>query len=206
MNLFAKLLGAAALLVSFSASADSQINDVERMYRCGGVVILSEAANGDLALKFEGRGSQCNQLRFYDVTSGRTLKSYVIQGSSYTLSKTMRDSLSSDCRVGFQVYGPYTSDTFTVNLLNRWNCGWQRPQPQPQPSTGIGFQLSNAGNCKLMRYGQYQNRNVEISFCQTARGNDIISYEYSNANNCKLMRNGQFSNQLVSQRFCSARF
>lgn len=204
MNIFAKLLGVVALFASVQSFADSRIGDIDRMYQCGGVVILSSAANGDLALKFEGRGNQCNHLRFFDVTSGRTLKSYQIQGSSYTLSKSMRDSLSSDCRVGFTVSGPYARDTFNVVLP--WCSSYPQPRPRPQPAHGYSYQLSNAGNCKLMKYGQYANLNVEDAFCAGARSkNDVISYEFSNAGNCKRMINGSYSNVNVAQRFCTDR-
>jgi hypothetical protein len=69
----------------------------------------------------------------------------------------------------------------------------------------VSYQWSNNHNCKLMINGEYSNQNVADSFCQGARGEDMVSYEWSNNHNCKLMINGQYANQNVSDYFCTAR-
>jgi len=199
-----KLMGFVVLFASLNAFADSIYLDREPMRDCGGTVTLRESDNGDLALKFEGlRTDRCNNLRFYDVSSGATLKVYSIQGTSYTLSKEQRESLNSDCRLGFTVSGSFRTDKFHV-VLNR--CRVQRPQPLPLPSrNNQSFQLSNKGNCKLLINGTFSNRIVDDKYCTGARGDDVVSYEFSNNNNCKRMINGQYSNVNVADSYCTAR-
>ena len=198
------ILGLAAFLFSFQASADSQYLDSARMYSCGGAVELRKASNGDLAIKFEDLNTnRCWKLRFYDYSSGRTIQTYDIRGTSYTLSRDQRAHLSSDCKVGFTVSG-YTQENFTITL-GWWGCmGGQ--QPGGGSSSRYSFQYSNAGNCKLLINGVYSNRNVDTEFCSGAHGKDIVSYAYSNKHNCKRMINGQYSGQNVSDYYCNARF
>lgn len=197
------ILSAMTLFVAFNASADSQYLDSARMSRCGGSVELRKADNGDLAIKFEGLNTdRCWKLRFYDYTSGRTIKTYDIKGTSYTLSQDQRQHLSSDCKVGFSVSGQ-TQDDFTITL-GWWSCATGGGQTGGG-SSAYSYQWSNSGNCKVLVNGVYANRNASDSFCQGAQGKEVVSYEYSAKRNCKLMINGQYANKNVDNYFCDAR-
>lgn len=196
-----KLMGFVVLFASLNVFADSRFLDSKRMSDCGGRVELRQSENGDLALQFDGLNTRrCDTLRFYDVSSGRTLKTYEIQGTSYTLSQTHREALSDDCRVGFTVSGRYAKDDFNV-VLN-W-CANRRVEHRASRQS---YQLSNSGNCKLMENGEYSGRNVADGFCTGARGNDVVTYELSNKGNCKRMINGNYTGQNVSPYFCTVRF
>ncbi len=207
MNFLTKVAAAAVLLTTVNVFAGSRFLDRDPLRTCGGHVELSEAANGDLALKFENLNTNnCDTLRFYDVTSGRTLQTYDIRGTSYTLSKSQRSALSSDCRVGFTVSGYRGNDDFNVTL--GWWCevfgGGQTGGHNG--GSNQSFQLSGAGNCKLLINGVYANRNVSDVFCGPARNrSDVVSYEFSRNNNCKVMINGSYANQNVSDYFCTSR-
>lgn len=196
------VFGLLVLLVSMNSFADSRYLDSRYMSDCGGTVELRESDNGDLALKFTGLDTwKCDRLRFYDVTSGRTLTTYDINGTSYTLSKSHRSSLSDDCRVGFTVSGSYRRDDFNV-VLN-W-CSSSRGGGNNGGRYNVySYQLSRAGNCKLLVGGTYSGRNVSDVYCTGASGDDVISYEVSNAGNCKRMINGRYSGQNVSDFLCS---
>lgn len=192
---FSKLAVAVLMLTSSAAFANSDRLDVKPLRDCGGSVELREADNGDLAIKLVNLDtSRCDRLVFTDVSSRREIKAYDIRGTSYTLSKSMIESLSDDCRVNFRISGRYRSDSFDIVT---------RCRRAANPSGERSYQLSNAGNCKLMINGQYSNQNVAAVFCQGAQSTrDIINYEVSNRGNCKLMINGQYSNRNVDDAFC----
>jgi len=176
MNFLKTMIGALILAASFSASADSMYLDSERMYSCGGSIQLREAYNGDLALVL--RGNQCSHLRFYDVTSGRTIKEYYVQGTSFTLSNSMLRSLSSDCRLGLTLSGGGRERFEVVS-------GWCRRNLFTAPVPRYDYDRHNRSD----RYDRYD------------RG-PRVTYEWSSKGNCKKMINGQFSGDLVPKSFC----
>lgn len=198
-------------LLSFmavNAVADSYYMDSERLYQCGGEVELRQAANGDLALKFIGNvnKSYCSRVRFVDVTSRREIKSYNFEGSSYTLSKKMEQSLGSDCAVEFQLT---TSSGYVVEkkavVLKWWACYLSRPSysTPSYPSYGrTTYEWSNNDNCKIMINGQYSGNNTpehQEYLCGSRPSRDVITYEWSNKGNCKIMVNGQYSGNKTSE-------
>lgn len=72
------------------------------------------------------------------------------------------------------------------------------------------YQISNAGNCKLMQaYGSQLTyiRNVDFTYCSPiagyGRGGDApyVQYEWSNKGNCKIMINEQFI-RLTDEYLC----
>lgn len=178
-------------LVAVNAFADSQLLDTARLYQCGGHVELNRAGNGDLALKFENvNKNYCTGLRFVDVTSGRVIKSYAFQGTSYTLSQSQRDSLSDDCRVQVQLLNAYGSVTDRVDVTLGWWCSVSKPVKKSNP---YSYDVSGGGNCKLNVNGSYV-RNVDDAFCAPLNGQKktFVSYEYSNTDKCKIMIDGRF--------------
>ncbi|MCO5144485.1 MAG: hypothetical protein M9962_15510 [Oligoflexia bacterium] len=200
MKPFSLLALVALLSTSLNAFAGSQLLDTEKFRNCGnGEIELRKADNGDLAINIKDN-DYCTNLRFYDRSSGRTIKTYDIKGSSYTLSKDQRAALSSDCQVGIDLSGRYGADRYYITL--GWWCEASHARPS-KPASNKSYQLSNNSNCKLMVSGQFSGQLVDDSFCQGARSkNDIISYEVSNKGNCKLMINGNYSNQNVADHFC----
>ena len=157
-------------MVTASALADSQFLDREPLRTCGGSVELRRAANNDLALKFEGRIDRnfCDRLRFVDVSSGRVIKSYNFEGSSYTLSQSMRSSLSSDCSVEFQMLSPRGRVVERKQVTLGWWCASTpsvgRPGQGGHYGGGYGritYQWSQNNNCKIMRDGVYTGQNTE---------------------------------------------
>ena len=200
------ILSAMTLFVAINASADSQYLDSKALYTCGGSVELRKAANGDLAIKIENlRSSACSVLKFYDVTSGRTIKAYDLNGTSYTLSKAQEASLSSDCRLGFTIGNGFQAyENFNI-IMSWWSCYAGGGSTGSGSSSRYSYQWSNNGNCKVLVNGVYANRNASDSFCSGIQGKQVASYEFSNKGNCKLMIDGQYSNQNVSDYFCSAR-
>lgn len=162
---------------------------------CNGRITLNEAPNGDLSVQIEK--GRCNALVVTDHTSGKVIKEYSIQGSSYTLSKNMLSALGSDCRVNFQVHDGRSSDRFFVYIPS---C---RPAGGGAVNGKKSYQLSGKRNCKLMVNGAYSGQNVDDSYCQGANDqSDVVSYEYSSKRNCKLMINGDYSNKNVDDHFC----
>ncbi len=205
MKMLLSTLGLLSCLVAFTASAESIYLDSEPMRACGGSIQLREAGNGDLSIKLNGDQSlACNTLKFVDVSSGRTIKSYEIKGSSYTLSKSQSESLSDDCKLGIKIGSSYGPVYEQFEIVLGW-CSSRHSQPS-YSNSGFSFQKSHAGNCKLMVNGQYQNKNVSDAYCQYAEGSETVSYEYSNKGNCKVMIDGKYDNQNVSEAFCQARF
>ncbi|MEQ1877489.1 MAG: hypothetical protein ABL958_12655 [Bdellovibrionia bacterium] len=202
MKLFAKLVGVFALLASFNASADSLFQDGEILHQCGGVVQLRKSDNGDLAVKLINVNlERCNELTFWDVTSGKQVKTYPIPSntSAFTLSQEMRSSLSGDCALTFAVRGGepngrWNQDTFNI-IPSR--LGWCSPSPVKPKVSNLSYQLSNNGNCKVMVNGDFSNRFAPSpEFCQNGiYSKSVISYEYSNKGNCKIMVDGKYSNE-----------
>lgn len=155
-----------------------------------------------------------------DASSGRIIRSYYIQGTSYTLSREMLRSLSSDCRLNFNIGGGFWSnDGFSVYIpwcVPSYNGGYHGgydPYPyNPRPYGRVTYEWSNAGNCKRMIDGVYSGQNVDDSYCGGrynggyGSGRDRITYEWSNAGNCKKMINGQYSGQNVSDSYCGGRY
>lgn len=160
------LLFALISMVAVSALADSQFLDRERLNQCGGSVELRRAGNGDLALKFEGRIDRnfCDRLRFVDVSSGRVIRSYNFEGSSYTLSQSMRSSLSSDCSVEFQMLSPRGRVVERKQVTLGWWCA-AAPVIRHNPGAGRGggyttYEWSQNNNCKIMVNGRYTGNNT----------------------------------------------
>ncbi len=190
-------------LAAVNVFGASRYLDSERLYQCGGSVELREAGNGDLALKFEGGidKSYCSGLRFVDVTSGRVIKSYPFQGSSYTLSKRMESELGRDCAVEFQLTnGRGRVIERKQIVLGWWSCLVSRPSQPSYPSyPSYGrttYEWSNNNNCKIMVDGVYTGRNTpehQEYLCGARPGR--VTYEWSNKGNCKIMINGQYSGQ-----------
>ncbi|GEM_PF-3719866 len=190
-------------LAAVNVFGASRYLDSERLYQCGGSVELREAGNGDLALKFEGGidKSYCSGLRFVDVTSGRVIKSYPFQGSSYTLSKRMESELGKDCAVEFQLTnGRGRVIERKQIVLGWWSCLVSRPSQPSYPSyPSYGrttYEWSNNNNCKIMVDGVYTGRNTpehQEYLCGARPGR--VTYEWSNKGNCKIMINGQYSGQ-----------
>src|SRR5258708_1696381 len=148
MNCTKFFLGLALVLSSITSFAASTYLDSEPLRHCGGYVTLREAGNGDLALNFRDLNTnRCDNLKFYDASSGAFIKHYDIRGTSYTLSNTQREALSQDCRLGFDVYGS-VRDYFSVVLTH---C---RPVRQPsERNSDLSFQWSSNDNCKVLRNG-----------------------------------------------------
>lgn len=203
------LLLSIVTMLSVSALAENRYIDSADLHGCGGRVVLGEAPNGDLSLKFENRPysafnpSYCNGLQFVDVSSGRVIKEYQVKGTSYTLSKSMMSSLSSDCRVA-----AYFNNGYNVTQRITVSLNWCRPVSQPSHTRNpYSFQLSGSDNCKLMINGQYSNRNVSDDFCGplTSR-RDVVTYEWSKNDNCKIMINGNYTNQNTADKYCRAQF
>lgn len=191
-----------------TALAGSKFVDDARLGSCSrssGTIELREADNGSLSIQLRGLDSnRCNKLRFYDYYSKRTIKSYSIKGTNYTLSKAQAGELQKDCKLGIEVEGPRGYEAYSINL---WWCSPAKSY-RPAPSRGgdYSFQWSNNRNCKLMINGEYSNRNVSDRWCQAASGKDVVSYEWSRKGNCKVMINGQYANRNVSDSYCEAKF
>ncbi len=183
-----------------STASSEQLGRPVYLNYCGGKITLNEAGNGDLSIQLEGvNTNRCGQLTVSDNSSRRTIKSYDIQGTSYTLSKKMLESLSDDCQVNFRIHSSYNSDGFIVYIP------WCRPNSGGGSSHNgiVSYQLSNNDNCKLMINGNYSGKNVGNDYCQGAeRKSDIISYEWSQKKNCKLMINGDYANRNVADKYC----
>jgi hypothetical protein len=194
-------------LFAVNAFAESALLDADALRSCGGRVELRYAENGDLALKFTGAFNKykCPNLRFLDASSGRVLKEYDVNGTSYTLSQKMRDSLSADCRLKAQFDNGYYTTQFIVVKLN-W-CVPVNAQPS-YPKSPYSYELSGSNNCKLMKYGQYTNQNVEDFYCAILGGKKKtqVAYEFSNSGNCKIMINGVFQQHLgfADKFYCKA--
>lgn len=68
------------------------------------------------------------------------------------------------------------------------------------------YEISNKGNCKLMKYGQFTQQLVSPVFCSPVDGMEKgtnVRYEWSRKGNCKIMINQQFTEQLTSDYYCS---
>lgn len=202
--LLVALLALAGLNTAFAGSKYLDDADLGQCtYQRDGRVELREAANGDLSIKFVGLNTnRCGTLRFYDAYSDRTIKTYQIKGSSYTLSKQQAGELNKDCKVGFEVYTRGRGyQAYTISL------GWcsKYSKPKQKRNNGWSYQWSNKRNCKLMKNGSYQNKNVADKYCSPASGKQTVSYEWSKKNNCKVMINGRYANRNVSDSYCKAR-
>lgn len=68
------------------------------------------------------------------------------------------------------------------------------------------YEISNKGNCKLMKYGQFTEVLVSQAFCYPIdgmpKGTDV-RYEWSKKGNCKIMINQQFTQQFADDYYCS---
>ncbi|OYZ12820.1 MAG: hypothetical protein B7Y39_18740 [Bdellovibrio sp. 28-41-41] len=155
-------------LIAFNAMADSDYLDSKRLSQCGGRVQLRQAANGDLALKFSGNVNRdyCSKIRFVDVSSGRVIKGYEFEGTSYTLSNKMEKELGKDCAVEFQLTtrSGYVVESKQV-VLKWWACWASHSQPSypTYPSGRKTYEWSNKGNCKIMINGVYSGNNTPKS-------------------------------------------
>ncbi|MBL7545968.1 MAG: hypothetical protein JNL11_19270 [Bdellovibrionaceae bacterium] len=196
------------------ALADSQFLDRERLNTCGGSVELRRADNGDLALQLERIDkSYCPTLRFVDASSGRVIKSYRIEGSSYTLSQSQRAALSSDCSVEFQLLTRNGRVVERKAIVLGWWCSAQRPtQPDPISRPGkrnnpYSYDISANENCKLNINGRYAQENVSKRFCEPLNGrrHSVVSYEWSSSERCKVMIDGRYTNRNVSDYYCEVR-
>lgn len=209
--MFSKMIAVAMLFVSTSAFAYTiQLDRAVSLNDCGGYVTLNESSNGDLSIQFRGLDTyRCDTLRVTDASSGRLIRQYDIQGSSYTLSREMLYSLSDDCRLNFTVRGSYwTSDSFTVYIP--W-CSRSSRIPE-YPRTGyISYEWSNNGNCKKMVNGEFSGELVADYHCSSLPRRDrdngnrrrgYVTYEWSNKHNCKKMIDGEFSGEIVADYLC----
>jgi hypothetical protein len=198
--MFSKFLAVALLFVSVSAFAQrsEQLGRPVYLHSCGGSVTLNEANNGDLSIQLHNVNTyRCPRLEVRDASSGRMIRSYEIQGTSYTLSRQMLSSLNSDCRLNFSIEGgAWREDGFTVYIpwCSSHGGGWGR----------VTYEWSNNGNCKKMIDGQYSGQNVADYYCAGLPGGNHqrITYEWSNAGNCKKMITGQYSGQNVADHYC----
>ncbi len=195
MKLLNVLVGILALVVTYTASADSaQLGRALDMYPCDARVTLNEAGNGDLSVQFSNIPENCTNLTV-SKTNGEVVKTYKVKGQSYTLSKKMLEALSSDCRVNLETASNSGRTSFSWYVYIPW-C----TPASSGPSGQVEFQLSNSGNCKLMVNGNYSNTNVDGAFCSYVSGKDMVTYEFSNRGNCKVMLNGSYSNQNTDSR------
>jgi hypothetical protein len=201
MKSFYSLVGAVVLFASIHASAiTAEIARPVYLRNCGfsAHVELREAQNGAYSLQLVDLNPSCYNLRFFDVSSGRTLKSYPINGTNYTLSKADRESLSEDCALGVSIAGSGVEITYYIQ-----NCRPVRPAMVASGDMGITYELSGNNNCKLMVRGVYKQPNVSVSFCAGARKGDVTTFGYTVFGNCKRMING-LTIENVSDYFCSA--
>lgn len=207
-------------LFAVNAFAESYELDSRRLYSCGGEVELRQAPSGDLALKFKGVNQRyCTKLKFVDVTSRRTIgKVYEFDGTSYTLSKKMENSLGSDCSVEFQLlnYNGSIAEKGRVKL-SWWAC-YVSPKPQPtypspilvpsKKNSPFSYELSKQNNCKIMLNGQYTNKITDnASVCSPLYGypkGSYLQYQWSKQDHCKIMINGQYIRN-TSDFYCSVR-
>lgn len=199
----------ALLLVGISSFADSAYLDSAPMYTCGGTIQLRESDNGDLNVVFKGfqNRTYCTDLKFVDVSSGRTIKSYKFEGTSYTLSNSQEYSLGTDCRLGVQLTNQYAGTLEKFEIVLGY-CKRSSSSHSSQQSSRFSFDISGSGNCKLNIDGQYANKLVDDVYCAPLNGQKkvYVSYEFSNKGNCKIMINGSYSNQNTSDSLCNARF
>lgn len=213
--MLSKLIGLVLLVVSTSAFAQRtiQLDDPVYLNDCRGLVTLNKAFNGDLSIQLRGLDTdRCDTLRVTDASSGRVIREYTIQGTSYTLSQDMLFSLSDDCRLNFSVSGGFwRSDSFTVYIP--WCSSRSYPRyPSPSyPRTGyVTYEWSNNGNCKKMIDGVFSGELVSDYYCPGRRprhdngrgGYGRVTYEWSNKHNCKKMVDGVFSGDLVPDYYC----
>lgn len=214
--MIARILGLLIALGASSAFAQrsAQLGYPVYLNDCGGYITLNQSYNGDLSVQLSGvNTARCYNLKVSDASSGRTIKSYRIEGTSYTLSKSMLSALGQDCRVNFDIGGGYWSnDRFSVVVpFCSPTPSYPTPYPTPYPSGRITYEWSNAGNCKKMVDGVYSGQNVSDYYCRNIPGggngghHGRITYEWSNAGNCKKMIDGVYSGQNVSKFYCYAR-
>lgn len=209
-NLICAVYMIASVEVSFAAPeylGDASLGDCTTSR--SGRIEAQRADNGDINILLKDLNtSLCNKITFFDVSSKKAIDSHTVRGSSYTLSKRHLESLTGDCQIGIQLSGPYdTFETYTYNM-SRWECQKANPPiSKPPKKSAFSYQLSNKGNCKILKNGVYTEENIsDKSFCDGASSKkDVVSYEYSNNNNCKRMINGQYSNKNVADRYCDAR-
>lgn len=156
-------------LMGSAAFAGAQAIDHDRLQNCRGYVELQQGSNG-LSLKFDGNIARaCSTFTFYDYSSGRMIKSYSpddgLSGKTYTLSQDQLESLSEDCKLRWRITNPYggVEESFIITV---GECRKKKPQTTYRPSSsGYYCELSNKGNYKLMRKGEYQNKNISASEC-----------------------------------------
>lgn len=218
--MFAKLIALSLLMITTSAFAQRSEQLGRRVYLndCGGYVTLNESSNGDLSIQLHNVDTyRCYRFEVSDASSGRVIRSYNIQGTSYTLSREMLRSLSTDCRLNFEIGGrSWSNDSFFVYVP--W-CSRGPGGGYWDPGFGYGritYEWSNAGNCKKMIDGVFSGQLVDDSYCggRGGRGGSWdpgfgygrITYEWSNAGNCKKMIDGVFSGQLVDDSYCGGRY
>jgi hypothetical protein len=215
---FRKFIGLSLLLGSISAFAQSNVQLDYPVYLndCRGSITLNQAADGDLSIQLRNVDTdRCPFLTMNDASSGRLIKTYEIQGTSYTLSKQMLASLSQDCRLNFNVSGSFwSSDNFVVYIpwcVPQGNYGRSEyphssEYPRSSDYSRVTYEWSNNGNCKKMVNGSYSGENVSESLCSGVRPRGDygprISYEWSNKHNCKKMINGAYSGENVSDFYC----